>query len=275
MQLATRLNAARALPGCNNARAFSLPRTPVLPARRSLKSTHVARAADAGSEPVYQGRFGAWSVTDADRLEVVGYRLGISVTALAFLFSGAYALLPPDQEGLRGAMQPLLDPVALAGAAGMGASLQLIHIYLAPLKRALQVFWALGTAGAVYLALTQDTPVSLYVYEHPVWIWAVGPLFAALTGMAFKEGLCYGKWEAAGLFGATPLLVGGHLLGIFPENVERGLLASCMVLLGVFAARKYTQAYKDDIGDKSVFEFQKLPVEEQTAILQARGMLDD
>lgn len=28
----------------------------------------------------------------------------------------------------------------------------------------------------------QDAPAATFVYEHPVWIWAVGPLFAALTG---------------------------------------------------------------------------------------------
>lgn len=37
-------------------------------------------------------------------------------------------------------------------------------------------------------------------------------------------------------------------------QVEQGLLASCCVLLAVFAGRKYTQAFKDDIGDKSIFE---------------------
>ena len=35
----------------------------------------------------------------------------------------------------------------------------------------------------------------------------------------------------------------------------------------VFAARKFTQPIKDDIGDKSVFEFQKLSKDEQEAKL--------
>ncbi|EFJ47092.1 hypothetical protein VOLCADRAFT_75214 [Volvox carteri f. nagariensis] len=167
----------------------------------------------------------------------------------------------------RDAMRAFLDPVAVAGSAGLGASLQLIHIYLAPLKRALQVLWAVGTAGLLYIILTKDAPAAVFVYEHPAWLWAVGPLFAALTGVAFKEGLCYNKWEAAGLFGALPLTFGGHLLRLFPENVEHGLLASCIVLLSIFAGRKYTQAFKDDIGDKSIFEFQEMPVEEQQALL--------
>jgi len=36
----------------------------------------------------------------------------------------------------------------------------------------------------------------------------------------------------------------------------------------VFAGRKYVQPVKDDIGDKSVFEFRKLPLEQQQALLQ-------
>ncbi|GLC39914.1 hypothetical protein PLESTM_000965700 [Pleodorina starrii] len=244
----------------------------LVPGRASVRyRRHIARASDTSSEEVYYGRFGRWSVTNADRLEVVGYRLGISVAALAFLFEGAFALLPADQSATRDAMQSLLDPVALAGAAGLGVSLQLIHIYIATLKRALQVLWAVGTVGLVYVLATQDAPAAVFVYEHPMWIWAVGPLFAALTGVAFKEGLCYNKWEAAGLFGALPLTVGGRLLQLFPEDAERGLLASCMILLGIFAGRKYTQAFKDDIGDKSIFEFQKMSPEEQQSLLRRLG----
>ncbi|PNW84290.1 hypothetical protein CHLRE_04g228450v5 [Chlamydomonas reinhardtii] len=229
---------------------------------------HVTQAAEQAEPQVYYGRFGPWTITNEDRAEVIGYRLGISATAIGFLFCGAYGLLPADQDSTRAAMQGLLDPAVVLGAAGLGVSLQLIHIYIGVLKRTLQALWAVGTVASLYLILTQDAPAATFVYEHPVWIWAVGPLFAALTGVAFKEGLCYNKWEAAGLFGALPLLVGGHLLGFVPHNVEQGLLASCCVLLAVFAGRKYTQAFKDDIGDKSIFEMQKLPQEQQQELLR-------
>ena len=53
------------------------------------------------------------------------------------------------------------------------------------------------------------------------------------TGVAFKEGFCYGKWEAAGLFGTIPLLLLGHLSGIISGDGERGLLASLSVLITV------------------------------------------
>lgn len=54
-----------------------------------------------------------------------------------------------------------------------------------------------------------------------------------------------------------------------PLQVQAVLLAGVCGAGGVFAARKYTQPVKDDIGDKSVFEFRKLPEEEQERMMQA------
>lgn len=55
------------------------------------------------------------------------------------------------------------------------------------------------------------------------------------------------------LFFVTPLLLLGHLTGLVPEGAEKGLLLTFVALCTVFAGRKWTQAIKDDIGDKSVF----------------------
>ena len=60
--------------------------------------------------------------------------------------------------------------------------------------------------------LSQPQPVTEFVASHPGAVWAVGPLFAAVTGVAFKEGVCYGKPECAVLFFLTPTL----LLGTMP-----------------------------------------------------------
>ncbi len=51
--------------------------------------------------------------------------------------------------------QPLLDPALFVGAASLGVALQLIHVYLAPLKRTLQALHAVGSLTAIYLALIQ------------------------------------------------------------------------------------------------------------------------
>ena len=58
----------------------------------------------------------------------------------------------------------------------------------------------------------------------------------------------------------------------------QALLLAFNVLVLIFAARKYTQPVKDDIGDKSVFLFQALPEaeqERQLAALRARTGADD
>jgi uncharacterized integral membrane protein len=85
-----------------------------------------------------------------------------------------------------------------------------------------------------------------------------------------KEGICYGKAEAAALAALLPLLLLGHLSGALPPAALRALLGATAGTLAVFAGRKYTQAVKDDIGDKSVFEFRKLPPQEQEALVAAR-----
>ena len=40
-----------------------------------------------------------------------------------------------------------------------------------------------------------------------------------LTGVAFKEGFCYRKWEAAGLALCVPTLLLGHLTQLVPVEV--------------------------------------------------------
>lgn len=57
------------------------------------------------------------------------------------------------------------------------------------------------------VAKLQEGAVVQSVISNPSLVWGVGPLFAALTGVAFKEGMCYGKAEAAALFFVTPALL--------------------------------------------------------------------
>lgn len=46
------------------------------------------------------------------------------------------------------------------------------------------------------------------------------------------------------------------------------VLAAFTVLVVIFAARKFTQAVKDDIGDKSVFQFQASPPRSQGLVFR-------
>jgi uncharacterized integral membrane protein len=218
---------------------------------------------------VYQGIYGPWSVEAEDVREVILYRAGLVTSAVAFVTAASSAFMPDDFP-LKSFLQGAYDPLYVVGAGGLGLSLVLIHIYVTPIKRALQAIWAVGVLGSIALAVNfaapADTGLVDFVLENPAGVWAVGPLFAALTGLAFKEGLCYGKFEAAALVFVIPGLLLGHLSGIMDDNAKLGFLAAWSVLFTVFASRKFTQPIKDDIGDKSVFIFQALPEEEKQIV---------
>ena len=53
------------------------------------------------------------------------------------------------------ACRNLENAIALLGAAGFGVSLYLIHIYVTPIKRTLQLLWAAGVIGGTALMVTQ------------------------------------------------------------------------------------------------------------------------
>ncbi|XP_068667081.1 uncharacterized protein [Aristolochia californica] len=220
---------------------------------------------------VYQGIYGPWTVESSDVLEVILYRCGLVTAASSFVIVASTAFLPRDTF-VGDIVKQYLDAFYVLGAGGLGLSLFLIHIYVTPIKRTLQAFWALGAIGslATYLSLAHPMNKTLvqYVVENPAAVWLVGPLFASLTGLVFKEGLCYGKLEAALLTIVIPTLLLGHLTGLMDNNVELGALGVWIALFVIFAARKFTQPIKDDIGDKSVFMFNALPEDEKKALVQ-------
>ena len=85
----------------------------------------------------------------------------------------------------------------------------------------------------------------------------VGFIFAALTGIYFKEAFCFNRLETKILTLLVPSLLLGHLLGLLPLNVEKVLLGLWAVLFSIFALGKTLQAIPLDIGVKSVFEYLK------------------
>uniref|UniRef100_A0A1J3IPQ5 Uncharacterized protein n=1 Tax=Noccaea caerulescens TaxID=107243 RepID=A0A1J3IPQ5_NOCCA len=219
---------------------------------------------------VYQGVYGPWTVESSDVKEVILYRSGLVTAAASFVAASSAAFLPGD-SWLSETIKQNHDLFYLVGAGGLGLSLFLIHIYVTEIKRTLQALWALGVVGslAAYAALARPASDNLvhYVVDHPSAVWFVGPLFAALTGLVFKEGLCYGKLEAGLLTFIIPSLLLGHLSGLMNDEAKLVLLGTWMTLFLVFAGRKFTQPIKDDIGDKSVFMFMALPEDEKKAVV--------
>lgn len=123
--------------------------------------------------------------------QVILYRSGLVTGAASFVVAASAAFLPADSL-LSEMIKQNLDLFYMLGAGGLGLSLVLIHIYVTEIKRTLQALWALGVVGslATYTALARPAGENLvqYVIDNPTAVWFVGPLFAALTGLVFKEG---------------------------------------------------------------------------------------
>ncbi len=201
-------------------------------------------------EPVYQGHFGEFTITAADRRGVMIYRAGLMVAALCFAIGTTLVLYQSSDP----TVQALLTPLYTGFVAGLAVSLLTIHIYMIALHRALQAFLLIGAIASLVVAHLYPEPFAVTVYQHPVTILGVGFTFAALTGIFFKEAFCFDRLETKLLTPIVPLLLLGHWSGLLPLVVEKSLLAAWAVLLMVFALRKAFQAIPDDIGDKSVFE---------------------
>lgn len=199
----------------------------------------------------YQGQFGEYTITKSDRLEVIIYRGGLVVAAASFAI--ACNLWFFQGQAAISAITPLFVFFTL----GLGISLWFIHIYLKALHRVLQGFWLIGTIATIAIALQSSEPLALYIYNHPLTLLGTGFIFAALTGIYFKEAFCFNRLETKILTPVVPLLLLGHMLGIIPVAMEQVLLGIWSLGFSVFAIRKMTQEIDPDIGDKSVFAYLK------------------
>lgn len=211
-----------------------------------------ADQADLG-QPVYRGEFGDFVITKEDRLGVIVYRCGLAMSAIAFSL-GSYLVI---SQGLTPVVANALTVLFGIFSLGLGISLLTIHIYLESLHRVLQIFWLVGSLSALAFGLSSDQPLALYVAQHPLSLFGIGFIFAALTGIYFKEGFCFHRLETKILTPLVPMLLLGHLTGVLPSDVEKILLGIWAIFYLVFVVRKAFQAIPPDIGDKSVFVYLK------------------
>ena len=195
----------------------------------------------------YEGVYGPFVITDLDRREVLGYRLALFAVAVS------QAALLAQWRWLGGG---LLWPWLLPMAAGLGLALRWIHIYLRPLHRALQLFWLLGCLGLLGLALVAGPDgMAAAAASDGRWIWAVGPFFAALAGIGFKEFFCFRRPEAIGVTLLLPLALLGRLSGLLSPGACGLLLGLEAGLLLLLTLRKFPMPAAADVGDKSVFAY--------------------
>lgn len=205
------------------------------------------------TEPVvYQGQFGEFTIDKSDRLSVIIYRTGLAIAALSFAIGSALVLLNPHPSTFTA-----LTPLFFCFCAALGVSLLTIHIYLAVLHRVLQLFWAIGTISAAAISIVSNTPLAVTIYNRPIALFGIGFVFAALTGIYFKEAFCFNRFETKFLTPLVPILLLGHLVGILPVQWEQIMLGTWATLFVIFAIRKIIQPISPDIGDKSVFAYLK------------------
>lgn len=205
------------------------------------------------STPIYQGQFGDFTIDEHDRREVILYRVGLAIAAFSFT-AGTTLVLNQLQQPI---ILNLLTVLFFTFSAGLGLSLWMIHIYLAPLHRLLQAFWGIGTVSAIGLSFYAQEPLLPWIYDHPLSLLGIGFSFAALTGIFFKEAFCFNRLETKFLTPLVPFLLLGHLAGFLPVLAEQVLLFFWAVFFLIFIARKLVQEIPPDIGDKSVFTYLK------------------
>jgi uncharacterized integral membrane protein len=203
------------------------------------------------ADDVYQGQFGEFVITERDRRDVLIYRAGLAIAALSFAFSVWLAFWKGDNSLVLTALTLLYALFSIS----LGVSLFYIHIYMAALHRALQVFLGIGSVAAIALAIFNPAPLALTVYNQPFTLLGIGFTFAALTGIYFKEAFCFNRLETKLLTPLVPMLLLGHMSGLLRPEWEQLLLLVWAVLFLVFAFRKAIQPIPPDIGDKSVFAY--------------------
>ena len=194
-----------------------------------------------------KGVYGDFIVTSNDKKEVLFYRLSI-------LFCGLFFSIGLTQWFTNGSHQIWIWLLGMS--ISMGLSLKWIHIYLRPLHKALTIFWLLGCMGFVILAYRFGLTNIIYgLRENPKSILLIGPLFASLTGIGFKEFFCFRRIEAIGITLFIPIALIGYLTELANEKFTFVLLVVSSLLLLLMGIRKFNLPAEADVGDKSVFDF--------------------
>lgn len=211
----------------------------------------MAQATDERASAVVRGPFdgvyGRWNLTQGDVDGVNIYRSALLVSAISAAAGIGLYHTSLTENTL------LTDALFAIHTAAFGVALSTIHIYVKPLHQMLKVLFASSLVGAAAIFATNFSIVNAVV-ENPVYLLAVGWQFVALTGLFFKESICFGRVEALGLTLLTPVIVGGHFLGVLdPGFVDSALTAYAAIYL-FFAGRKFTQLPEADCGDLSVFQ---------------------
>ena len=194
-----------------------------------------------------KGLYGDFIVTSNDKKEVLFYRLSI-------LFCGLFFSIGIANWFYNGSDKAWIFLVGMS--ISIGLSLKWIHIYLRPLHQMLIIFWLLGCIGLIILSYNFGlTNIVNGLKENPKSLLFIGPLFAALTGIGFKEFFCFRRIEAIGITIFIPIALIGFLTKLANGKFTFSILVLASLQLLLMGIRKFSLPVEADIGDKSVFEF--------------------
>ncbi len=200
-------------------------------------------------EQEFEGVYGKYKITIEDKLEVKRYRLAVVVCAASFT-SGLlqWLIFGPNKAWI------WLIPMSIS----LGLALQWIHIYIRFIHQTLKAFWGIGSI-AILILIFQGDPNELFsnFSLNKLNVLVMGPFFAALTGLGFKEFFCFRKPEAIGVTILLPISLLGYALGILNPTFSMTLISISSILLLTLGVRKFGMDPASDIGDKSVFEYLK------------------
>lgn len=224
-------------------------------ATRCMRMSRTQQNSEGRAERVidgpFEGHYGQWNLTQGDVDGVTIYRSALAVCAGCVVFGVGTYLSGADFA------PRIWDGLFFGASCSFGVALQTIHIYLKPMHNLIKGFWAVGLICSAVLAsspLLSTGGMVTEVLQRPELMLAIGWQFVSLTGLFFKEAVCFGRTEAVALGLLAPVLSGGHFLRVLPAQAEEAGALAFSVLFVLFSVRKFMQNPRDDLGDKSVFD---------------------
>ncbi len=197
----------------------------------------------------FQGLYGNYRITNSDQIEVKKYRLSLLFCGISFVAGlNHWLFFGPNFAWIWLLLMSL----------SLGFALKWIHIYIQLLHKVLQTLCLIGSLGII-LVLMRSGPENMLsnIASNPLLTLFVGPYFAALTGLGFKEFFCFRRPEAIGVTLFIPISLIGHIFGIINAGSVMILLCISAILFLILAIRKFGMDAASDIGDKSIFEYLK------------------
>ncbi len=204
-----------------------------------------------------EGIYGSYKITTKDRIEVNRYRLSVLFCGLSFCLGLIHWLYLGES---------LASIWLFSMALSLGFALNWIHIYIRFIHNILKVSWGIGCLGVIIMAsYVGFDNILMNLRVQPYWLFLIGPIFIALTGLGFKEFFCFRRAEALGLTILLPIALLGHITNLLNESTIISLISISAALLLLMSIRKFGIDAALDIGDKSIFEYLERQRESKSA----------